>query len=182
MPFVTVPEAATRLGIAPQTVKRRLKRGKLRGRQETTPQGFVWLVDVPDIPDYHRGGITNGISHGIPHSDADIPGGINGKPAGTPDGDLGTPDNILIEESSNNEAPSISERVAILNTEVEGQRALIASLNEQVQAQKEQLSAKDRQLENKDRQIEELHVLLQHAQVALPAPRENRPWWRFWER
>ncbi len=50
MPFVTVPEAATRLGIAPQTVKRRLKRGKLRGRQESTPQGFVWLVDVPDIP------------------------------------------------------------------------------------------------------------------------------------
>jgi hypothetical protein len=182
MPFVTVPEAAARLGIAPQTVKRRLKRGKLRGRQETTPQGFVWLVDVPDIPNYHRGGITNGIPLGISHSDADMPGGINGIPVGASDGDFAAPDNILTEESPYNETPSISERVAILNTEVEGQRTLIASLNEQVQAQKEQLSAKDRQLENKDRQIEELHVLLQQAQAALPAPKEYRPWWRFWER
>jgi hypothetical protein len=175
MPFVTVPEAATRLGIAPQTVKRRLKRGKLRGRQETTPQGFVWLVDVPDIPNYHRGGITNGIPLGISDSDAGISGGKNGIP-------VGTPDEILIEDSPYNEAPSISERVAILNTEVEGQRALIASLNEQVQAQKEQLSTKDRQLENKDRQIGELHVLLQQAQAALPAPKDNRSWWRFWKR
>jgi hypothetical protein len=88
MPFVTVPEAATRLGIAPQ----RVKRGKLRGHQETTP-------------------------------------------------------------------------------------------NEQVQAQKEQLSAKDRQLENKDRQIGELHVLVQQAQAALPAPRDNRSWWqKLWRR
>jgi hypothetical protein len=183
MPFVTVPEAATRLGIAPQTVKRRLKRGKLRGRQETTPQGFVWLVDVPDIPNYHRGGIANGTPLRISHSDADIPGGINGIPVGTPDGDLGAPADFLTEGSPYNEAPSILERVAILNTEVEGQRTLIASLSEQVQTQKEQLSAKDRQLENKDRQIGELHVLLQQAQAALPAPRDNRPWWkRLWRR
>jgi hypothetical protein len=183
MPFVTVPEAAIRLGIAPQTVKRRLKRGKLRGRQETTPQGFVWLVDVPDIPNYHRGGITNGIPVGISDSDADIPSGINGVPVGTPDGDLGARGDILTEDSPYNEAPSILERVAILNTELEGQRVLIASLNEQVQTQKEQLSTKDRQLENKDRQIGELHVLLQQAQAALPAPRDNRPWWRkVWRR
>jgi DNA-binding transcriptional MerR regulator len=39
------------------------------------------------------------------------------------------------------------------------------------------------QLEVKDKQIEQLHVLLQQAQAALPAPRENgRPWWRFWGR
>jgi hypothetical protein len=182
MPFVTVPEAATRLGIAPQTVKRRLKCGKLRGRQETTPQGFVWLVDIPDIPNYHPGGIANGIPLGISHSDVDIPGGINGIPVGTPDGDLGASADFLTEDSPYDEALSILERVAILNTEVEGQRALIASLNEQVQAQKEQLSAKDRQLENKDRQIGELHVLLQQAQAALPAPKDHRPWWRFWER
>ncbi len=183
MPFVTVPEAATRLGIAPQTVKRRLKRGKLCGRQETTPQGFVWLIDVPDIPNYHRGGITNGMPLGISDSDADIPGGITGIPVGTPDGHLRAPADILTEDSPHNEASSILERVAILNTEVEGQRALIASLNEQVQAQKEQLSAKDRQLENKDRQIGELHVLLQQVQAALPVPRDNRPWWqRLWRR
>jgi hypothetical protein len=38
------------------------------------------------------------------------------------------------------------------------------------------------QIETKDQQIKELHVLLQQAQAALPAPSENRSWWRFWQR
>ena len=39
------------------------------------------------------------------------------------------------------------------------------------------------QLEVKDKQIEQLHILLQQAQAALPAPRDNRPWWqRLWRR
>jgi DNA-binding transcriptional MerR regulator len=38
------------------------------------------------------------------------------------------------------------------------------------------------QLEVKDKQIEQLHVLLQQAQAALPAPRDNHSWWRFWQR
>jgi hypothetical protein len=39
------------------------------------------------------------------------------------------------------------------------------------------------QLEVKDKQIEQLHVLLQQAQAALPALKQNRPWWqRLWQR
>jgi predicted ArsR family transcriptional regulator len=39
------------------------------------------------------------------------------------------------------------------------------------------------ELEAKNKQIEQLHVLLQQAQAALPAPRENRAWWhRLWHR
>jgi excisionase family DNA binding protein len=52
-------------------------------------------------------------------------------------------------------------------------RELIATLNDQVEALRGQL-------ESKDRQIEQLHVLLQQAQGALPAPREGRSWWRRW--
>jgi excisionase family DNA binding protein len=53
--------------------------------------------------------------------------------------------------------------------------ALIDRMADQIKSQQEQLAAKDRQ-------IEQLHVLLQTAQAALPAPREGgRPWWRrFW--
>jgi hypothetical protein len=59
----------------------------------------------------------------------------------------------------------------------------IASLQSQVATQQEQLVVKDHQIETKDRQIEQLHVLLQQAQAALPAPRGNgRSWWRFWQR
>jgi excisionase family DNA binding protein len=55
----------------------------------------------------------------------------------------------------------------------QGVNRLIEALQAQVQAQQEQLKSKDEQ-------IRELHVLLQQAQAALPAPRDNRPWWRFW--
>jgi hypothetical protein len=54
--------------------------------------------------------------------------------------------------------------------------ATIELLKEQVRSQQEELG-------NKNKQIEQLHILLQQAQAALPAPRENhRSWWRFWQR
>ena len=43
-----------------------------------------------------------------------------------------------------------------------------------------QLKAEQEERASKNRQIEQLHVLLQQAQAALPAPRDGRPWWRFW--
>ena len=43
-----VDQAAVALGLSVATVKRRLKRGDLRGEQEPTPSGFRWLVVVDD--------------------------------------------------------------------------------------------------------------------------------------
>jgi hypothetical protein len=171
MPFVTVLEAAVHLGVSPQTVKRRLKSGKLKGRQEATAQGFTWLVDVPDISSNHQSGTPTGASSGVPSQYADIPSEVHSTPVGTPDDAPGTPGDILRDNSFSSEGPSLLERVAALSTEVEGQRALIASLNEQVDSLKGQLGSKDRQ-------IEQLHVLVQQAQAALPAPKEQRSWWR----
>ena len=53
--------------------------------------------------------------------------------------------------------------------------ALIDRMADQIKSQQEQLAAKDRQ-------IEQLHVLLQQAQAALPAPRESKSWWKRWSR
>jgi hypothetical protein len=53
--------------------------------------------------------------------------------------------------------------------------ALIARLEAQIAAQALELEAKNQQ-------IAELHVLLQQAQAALPAPRKGRPWWKRWRR
>jgi hypothetical protein len=68
----------------------------------------------------------------------------------------------------NAEIVRLEELVEVLKDEV-------AESRRQSQAQSE---AYHQQLEAKDKQIEQLHVLLQQA--ALPAPRNNRPWWRRW--
>ena len=68
--------------------------------------------------------------------------------------------------------------------EMAAMKALLAKAEAQIASQEMQLQAKDRQLESKDRQIEQLHVLLQQAQTALSAPREeHQSWWRrLWHR
>lgn len=44
---VPIKEAAERLGVSADTIKRRVKAGDLVGHQKPTAQGFVWLVEVP---------------------------------------------------------------------------------------------------------------------------------------
>lgn len=48
MARVTIKEASRRLGVAEATIRRRIHRGDIVGVQITTPQGFSWLVEVPD--------------------------------------------------------------------------------------------------------------------------------------
>jgi hypothetical protein len=56
-------------------------------------------------------------------------------------------------------------------------------LRDTVRRQDETTAQLQEQLQSKDGQIEQLHVLLQQAQAALPAPRDHRPWWqRLWRR
>lgn len=44
---VTIKEAAERLGVSQDTIRRRLKTGELAGEREKTRQGFVWRVALP---------------------------------------------------------------------------------------------------------------------------------------
>jgi DNA-binding Lrp family transcriptional regulator len=120
----TIREAADRLGLSENTVRRRLHAGLLKGYQEDPPYGR-WLVEL---------------------SDKDIEG------AARATGDGVTPE-------------------------------LVEALRDTIRRQDETLEQFSRQLESKDQQIKELHVLLQQAQAALPAPRDNRSWWqRLWQR
>jgi hypothetical protein len=135
MELVSMTEAAQRMGVSTDTIKRRLRRGELKGRKQPRPQGFTWLIELE--AECERG---------------------NGTKAST--------------------QAETSARTDARMGAVERLEELIASLQSQVASQQEQLVVKDHQIETKDRQISELHVLLQ--QVALPAPRNNRPWWRRW--
>lgn len=43
---VGIKEAATMLGVSQDTIRRRLRRGTLKGEQVERPQGFTWAVHI----------------------------------------------------------------------------------------------------------------------------------------
>jgi hypothetical protein len=140
-----IVEAAQRLGIHPETLRRRIRRGEVKAHQQRTSHGDVWLVEVEPAeppPETSNQG----------HSGQD---GVAGSQAN--------------RNEDSGEVKTLREMVDLLKHELE--------------ARDRQTESWKQQLEAKDKQIEQLHVLLQQAQVALPAPRGNRPWWqRLWRR
>ena len=48
MEQVVIAEAAKRLGVAQDTIRRRIRKGDLVAHQETRPQGYIWLVELPE--------------------------------------------------------------------------------------------------------------------------------------
>jgi hypothetical protein len=46
--LLPVKEAAEALGVSVSGVRRGLKSGRLKGQRRATPQGHVWLIEVPD--------------------------------------------------------------------------------------------------------------------------------------
>lgn len=45
---VTITEAARHLGVSPDTIRRRIRRGELTAYRQPVGRGYVWLVDVAD--------------------------------------------------------------------------------------------------------------------------------------
>jgi hypothetical protein len=134
MVLVPVIEAARSLGVSEETIKRRIRRGELNGQQHPRPQGYVWMVDIPEEV------LTSTAQHDT----------------------TTTHDDDTDHNTSNGEIRRLEEMVKLLQ---------------------QQLNVYQDEVESRRREVQELHVLLQQAQAALPAPRGNRSWWhRLWRR
>ena len=48
MAELTIREAAQRLGVTEVTIRRRIRNGDINAHQLTRPQGFIWIVELPD--------------------------------------------------------------------------------------------------------------------------------------
>ena len=48
MALVSIKEAAQRLGVVEATVRRHIRNGELVAHQVPRPQGFVWMVELPE--------------------------------------------------------------------------------------------------------------------------------------
>ena len=45
---VNIQQAATKLGISPSMLRRRINEGSLKAHQIPTPEGLIWLVELPE--------------------------------------------------------------------------------------------------------------------------------------
>ena len=140
MPLVSIAEAGKILGVAEITIRRRLRSGEIKGHKRSTPQGYVWIVELSE----------EDLQRNREHEEQ------NGEQGSDP-------------------------------TEIEAADE-VSFLRQMVEFLKEELKSRElswqQQFQAKDKQIEQLHVLLQQAQTALSAPREDhQPWWRrLWHR
>jgi hypothetical protein len=82
--------------------------------------------------------------------------------------------------NSQTNSKGVSDSVSDLDGDTPG----VSTANGEVGALKETISVLREELEARRREVQELHVLLQQAQAALPAPKEDRQsWWqRLWHR
>ena len=141
MGLVSVAEAAKFLGVSEETVKRRIRRGELVGKQHPRPQGYAWMVEIPDELQ-----ATNNDTHHDINTDHD---------------DAITPQQLVTGNGSiGGELKRLDQMVVILEKQ--------ATLHQE-------------EVESRRREVQELHVLLQQAHAALPAPRERGPWWHLWK-
>ena len=53
---MAITAAAEHLGVSPDTVRRRIRRGQVTARQVPRPQGHVWMVDLQPAPPTGGGG------------------------------------------------------------------------------------------------------------------------------
>jgi hypothetical protein len=107
---VTIPQAAQVLGLSVVTIRRRLKRGELRGQRVPTPAGFEWRILLP-APLVDAAGPAPGAAQGTPQ----------GAGQGSPHQEAGGADQRLIE--------TLQTQVAELRTELEARRREVQELH-----------------------------------------------------
>jgi hypothetical protein len=121
MELVTMGEAAHRIGVSVDTVRRRLRRGELQGRHQPTPQGFIWLIEIPE-----QSGLGMASEAGM--------GGRGSAPADAAAGPA-----ITSASTPADVAPSAGD--------VRTLRELMVVLRQEIDARDRQLETKDRQIE-----------------------------------
>jgi len=60
---VSIGDAATRLRVSADTIRRRIGKGTLTAHQEPTAQGFRWQVEIPTSDDQETNGHDNALEH-----------------------------------------------------------------------------------------------------------------------
>lgn len=63
--YAPLSEVAVAYGVSVDTIRRRMKRGEIEGRKETTPQGFRWLAPLPPVQPSDSSSISTIATQGV---------------------------------------------------------------------------------------------------------------------
>jgi len=160
---VTIAEAAQRLGVSADTIQRRMRRGELVGVKEPTPQGFRWLVELPE--DTPEGGSTST--------------GTDAPPPHVGDSTTGA------------EVRRLEDLVDAYRTHLEVQRALyerqVHDQAEELAARRREVSELHVLLQTLQRALpvppqDQSSVGADTPAAPGPTPPQPRPWWQRWRR
>ena len=128
--LVSIKEAAERLGISVDTIRRRLKRGELAGAHHPTAQGFTWLIAMP---------VGSGASNVAPIQ------ALDDQPAPSVDGTTVAERSRALEEEGRATAAAKDETINRLAAEVvhlrDRENTEIALLREQLHQRFRELAA-----------------------------------------
>jgi hypothetical protein len=189
--YVTIPEAARRLGLSKSAVRRRLQSGQLAGRREERPQGHVWLIALPN-------GSSNGHANGAVHPSEGAPAGTGTSravPKGT-DTSRQVPAGAAAGAGAGTALQRAQEMAAYSEAllapyvrRIEERAERIGRLEERAEHLQAELAHRDAELERVRREAklarqeaDETARLAKEAATLREATAEEqrRPWWRFW--
>jgi hypothetical protein len=152
MELVTKVEAARRLGVSIDTIERKLRRGELKAHKQPRPQGFTWMIQVPEEP------LQTPSDTGV------IPS------VSTPEGTPTTNAEVLRLEEL---AEVLKDEVAQLRRQLQSQAETYERQNE---AYQQQLEAKDKQIEQLHILLQQAQAALPVPRDSRPW------WRRVWRR
>jgi hypothetical protein len=166
---VPIAAASRALGISAQAVRRRIRSGELQALQVKRPQGYAYLVVLPDGVDVPAGNAPTGddVSRQVP---------ANGHvPLQVPDVSRRREEDGPLAVALLSDLRTAHERIARLEQE----RFELAGRLGYFQAQ---LHAKDEQIKalTAPQEPELEPPSPRWPEEAAPAESPPRPWWRFW--
>lgn len=187
----SIAEAAALLGVSPQTVRRRIKRGDLRALLVDGPNGAEYRISADELTRQAEEQANQVTSHGLPLT---MPETMQQPRQESTQAGAGELVRLLGElETERERAAVVEAENARLKAELARQQALAEERGRQEAARQADVDFLRAELERRGKAEEELRVLMLRTtqaletaqQRALPAPGDDpapkqRPWWRLW--
>jgi hypothetical protein len=173
--WVPLAEAARRLGLNVDQVRRRLRSGEVRGRKTPSKRGGPARYEVW-VEAQTFGGRPDGTPGGSNEAPGDPPGARAEAP-GAPPGGHQVPEGAALAAARAAEMAAYTRALLEpLHTRLEAQAERIGRLEADLEHTRAELAAERAERERWEAVLAEAEA----AQAAEAAPR--RPWWRFWRR